>query len=175
MFTVKNNSRGFTLIELLVVITIIGILATGGVAVFTTQIQKARDATRIQDQETMKSAIEQAYQDSSTGEYPAYATLTGTVFKAYLQGRSPKDPKSGQLCYASGATKPACDYMYSVGQTNILNDSYNLSVAFENAGNATAKATNAYDQGSDDFRYEVGTNIKTATFTATFGSGQMIK
>lgn len=51
----------------------------------------------------------------------------------------------------------------------------NLSVAFENAGNATAKATNAYDQGSDDFRYEVGTNIKTATFTATFGSGQMIK
>ncbi len=49
MFTLKNNSRGFTLIELLVVITIIGILATGGVGVFTQQIQKARDTTRITD------------------------------------------------------------------------------------------------------------------------------
>lgn len=76
MFTVKNNSRGFTLIELLVVITIIGILATGGVAVFTTQIQKAVIQLVFKTKEAMKSAIEQAYQDSSTGEYPAYATLT---------------------------------------------------------------------------------------------------
>jgi prepilin-type N-terminal cleavage/methylation domain-containing protein len=34
-----NNKLGFTLIELLVVITIIGILATGAVNVFTTQLQ----------------------------------------------------------------------------------------------------------------------------------------
>jgi prepilin-type N-terminal cleavage/methylation domain-containing protein len=39
----------FTLIELLVVITIIGILATGATAVYTSQIQKARDSVRITD------------------------------------------------------------------------------------------------------------------------------
>ena len=41
--------KAFTLIELLVVITIIGILATGGTAVYTSQIKKARDSNRIQD------------------------------------------------------------------------------------------------------------------------------
>lgn len=49
MFTLKNTTRGFTLIELLVVITIIGILATGATATYTSQIQKARDTTRIND------------------------------------------------------------------------------------------------------------------------------
>ena len=54
--------KGFTLIELLVVITIIGILATGAVQVFTSQIQKARDATRISDITALRGGIEQAYQ-----------------------------------------------------------------------------------------------------------------
>lgn len=170
MSTMKNNTRGFTLIELLVVITIIGILATGGVAVFTTQIQKARDTTRINDQEVMKSAIEQSYQDSSTGEYPTFDTLTGSVFPTYLQGRTPKDPKSGQDCVGSGATKPKCDYIYALGETNINNDSYNLSIAFENTGNHDSKAINTYDQGKDDDRYEVGTNV-TKTWVSTTGSG----
>ena len=169
MSTVKN-SRGFTLIELLVVITIIGILATGGIAVFTTQIQKARDTTRVQDQEAMKSAVEQAYQDSSTGEYPDFSTLTGSVFPKYLQGRSPKDPKSGQTCYGTGAVKPACEYMFTNGDTNIKNDSYNLSIAFENGGNHDSKAVNSYDQGKDNDRYEVGTNV-SAVWTQTNNSG----
>jgi len=56
-----TKKAGFTLIELLVVITIIGILATGGIAVYTGQIQKARDVTRISDVKNAQSAIEQAY------------------------------------------------------------------------------------------------------------------
>jgi len=45
----KNIMKGFTLIELLVVITIIGILATGAVSVYTSQIQKSRDSVRLTD------------------------------------------------------------------------------------------------------------------------------
>jgi general secretion pathway protein G len=62
------QKKGFTLIELLVVITIIGILATGGVAIYTSQIQKARDTTRIGDIKVIQSGVEQNYQDA--GEYP---------------------------------------------------------------------------------------------------------
>jgi type II secretory pathway pseudopilin PulG len=36
-----------------VVITIIGILATGAVTVYTSQIQKARDTTRITDMKAL--------------------------------------------------------------------------------------------------------------------------
>jgi general secretion pathway protein G len=60
----QYNKKGFTLIELLVVITIIGILATGATTVFTSQIQKARDTTRITDINALASAVEQSYQDS---------------------------------------------------------------------------------------------------------------
>jgi general secretion pathway protein G len=62
----RNTTKlGFTLIELLVVITIIGILATGAVTMYTSQIQKARDTTRINDQKALQSAIEQVYQDNT--------------------------------------------------------------------------------------------------------------
>ena len=69
------KTKGFTLIELLVVITIIGILATGGVAVYSSYIQKARDTTRISDQQVYAKAIEGFYQDSTSGEYPTNAQM----------------------------------------------------------------------------------------------------
>jgi len=52
----------------LVVITIIGILATGATATYTSQIQKARDTTRINDVKALQSGVEQSYQDAS--QYP---------------------------------------------------------------------------------------------------------
>ncbi|USN59359.1 MAG: prepilin-type N-terminal cleavage/methylation domain-containing protein [Candidatus Peribacteria bacterium] len=64
----KAIVKGFTLIELLVVITIIGILATGATSVYTSQIQKARDTTRLNDLSALQASIEQVYQDTS--EYP---------------------------------------------------------------------------------------------------------
>lgn len=60
---IHSLKKGFTLIELLVVITIIGILATGAVSVYTSQIQKARDTTRIKDLGALQQGVEQSYQD----------------------------------------------------------------------------------------------------------------
>ncbi len=99
MFLTKNT-RGFTLIELLVVITIIGILATGGVVTYTSQIQKARDTTRITDVKAVQSGVEQFYQDKS--EYPpaTYTATDNTTFHGVVTyvPKLPRDPKTGQSC-----------------------------------------------------------------------------
>ena len=155
----KLRTKGFTLIELLVVITIIGILATGGVAVYTSQIQKARDTTRINDIEALKSGVEQFYQDKS--DYPdAAADFTTDVIK-YVP-KFPKDPKSSQLCNKGAATNAtACEYLYAVSDdvNNIVNGEYKLSIGFENQGNIDSKASKDGGATNEANRYEVGLNL----------------
>lgn len=147
--------KGFTLIELLVVITIIGILATGAVQVFTSQIQKARDATRISDITALRGGIEQAYQ--SLWSYPAkggsWSTLFGTEVSIYVP-RMPTDPKSTE---ASGNS--IFDYLYNVSSDSntISRQEFEVSTHFENAWNISSRAT--ADGWDDNYRLEFGINI----------------
>ena len=90
-----QKTIGFTLIELLVVITIIGILATGGVVTYTSQIQKARDTTRITDVKALQAGIEQFYQDKT--QYPDITVTSFSGVTVYVP-ILPKDPKSAQPC-----------------------------------------------------------------------------
>lgn len=43
----KNNKRGFTLAELLIVVAIIAVLVAIAIPVFTTQLEKSREATDV--------------------------------------------------------------------------------------------------------------------------------
>ncbi|MDD5377238.1 MAG: prepilin-type N-terminal cleavage/methylation domain-containing protein [Candidatus Gracilibacteria bacterium] len=153
MSTVKNNTRGFTLIELLVVITIIGILATGAVSVYTSQIQKARDTTRINDIKALQGGIEQMYQDGQ--KYPDAGSFSGIT--AYVP-KIPKDPKSGETL-----ANTSFEYMYNQGKdTNgIEGQIYEVSTAFEAQGNLTSKAADVNDKGNDANRFEVGVSMDT--------------
>ena len=162
------QNKGFTLIELLVVITIIGILAVGGTATYTAQIQKARDSTRMTDLNAIRSGIEQFYQDFS--EYPGItvAEFVGTgsrSVQAYVL-KMPKDSKSGQTC-AAGATGtvPGCDYAYNVANdaNGIVKGRYRVSTAFENKGNVDTKADR--DGGFERNRFEFGLEIQNAGAT----------
>jgi len=96
-----QNKQWFTLIELLVVITIIGILATGWVGIYTTQMQWARDSVRVQNMELLNSSLHQYYADkwkypemptpaATTGIQPEFATEL-TIYNSNY----PKDPKAG--------------------------------------------------------------------------------
>ena len=88
MKTIKTQ-LGFTLVELLVVITIIGILATSWVAVFTTQLQWARDSTRINDMKLFETALHQYF--AANDAYPANNAFSWAV-EPYMS-KTLKDPK----------------------------------------------------------------------------------
>ena len=45
----KNNKKGFTLAELLIVVAIIAVLVAIAIPIFTTQLEKSREATDIAD------------------------------------------------------------------------------------------------------------------------------
>jgi len=154
----KNLTKGFTLIELLVVITIIGILATGAVTVFTSQIQKARDTTRINDVKALQTAVEQTYQDSA--EYPneAAGAFTGAV-DPYIE-LIPEDPKHGDNCNDSGGTGTICTYAYATADdAGISNGKYEISTWFEAQGSVSSKAAGSVDNGGDDDRFELGIDV----------------
>lgn len=172
IFTLKNMKnlgllkKGFTLIELLVVITIIGILATGATTTYTSQIQKARDSTRVSDIKAIQWGIEQYYQDIST--YPTIASFR-TQVQTYSQ--LAEDPKKWQT-----ATGSALDYLYVVWPDSnwVSEQDYEISTVFEQSGNTTSKSS--ADGGGDPKRYELWIDLVTnvtattaaiTTFTAT--------
>ena len=142
----KINKLGFTLIELLVVITIIWILATGATTIYTSQIQKARDSTRLNDVKALQSAIEQVYQDNT--EYPhsdlfLQWTTWVTWVLTYLE-KIPKDPKHWQPCnnWGTAANSTDCGYAYIVWDDNngIAYWEYEVSTWFEAEWNVDKKA-----------------------------------
>lgn len=95
----QKTSKGFTLVELLVIITIIGILATGAITVYTSQIQKARDTTRIKQATELVNGIEQAYQDAYNYPDTSLPASDGNSFSGRIKSYVPRlaqDPLSGQ-------------------------------------------------------------------------------
>ena len=158
----QKLKSGFTLIELLVVITIIGILATGAVSVYTSQIQKARDSTRITSLSALRSSVEQVYQDAA--EYPRANTFS-TQVRVYMEAL-PKDPKHSQPCNWASID---CWYAYIAwpDANNIEYGNYELSTGFENSWNVSSRALT--DGWNDSLRLEMW--LRTGTNTTAVASG----
>jgi prepilin-type N-terminal cleavage/methylation domain-containing protein len=155
---INNKKIGFTLIELLVVITIIWILATSAVGIYTTQIKKARDSTRTTDIKAIEQAVMQFYQDKNVypNTYSDWIAEDSTSVKNYVQVL-PWDSKSGETCLGTGTTTTICDYIYNVwaDKNGISNWAYKLSIWFEDEWNRGKSATNTNDMWNDDIRYEI--------------------
>ncbi len=81
------GARGFTLIELLVVVTLIIVLAGIGVAMYTTSIIRAKEATLKEDLFRLNDAIDQYNADK--GHEPA--DLAALVTDGYIR-KIPVDP-----------------------------------------------------------------------------------
>lgn len=152
----KMLQKGFTLIELLVVITIIGILATGAVTVYTGQMTKARDSVRSTDIKAIQGALEQAFLDN--GVYPAAAP----AFVATLAPFLPNLPADPRTATPQGGT--ALDYLYNVSANAawVAQQEYEVSMGVER--NTPLLTT---DGGNDILRIESGVNTANANKNTT--------
>ena len=68
----KTNKKGFTLAELLVVVAIIAVLVAISIPIFTTQLEKSRDAVTL-------SNIRAAYAQAQTAELTESSDTTNGV------------------------------------------------------------------------------------------------
>jgi prepilin-type N-terminal cleavage/methylation domain-containing protein len=117
--------KGFTLVELLVVIAIIGVLSAVAVVSLGSIRSSGRDARRITDIDSIKSAMEII--NSETGKYDpgcaagtVISSCTGGKLAAQLQGiTNVKDPSGTESC-AAGCTS-ACNYaLKDIKDTNYI-------------------------------------------------------
>jgi len=163
----QKTKLGFTLIELMVVITIIGILATGAVSVYTSQIQKARDSNRTTSVKSLQTSVEQAYSDLS--EYPWVTTATAAAssnvancsdLSAYdmqcLVSLGYMEELPGDVKKWSKWNGSPLDFAYNVTWNDwVINQKYEISVWFEAAWSVASKASNLIDKWWDNNRMEV--------------------
>ena len=133
---------GFTLLELLVVITIIGLLASVGLASYSRAQARARDARRQSDLTTMRNSLEIYYAENN-----AYVS-TGDVWRdvsdalveldpTYIRGL-PSDPGgSGSVSYRYRSISNAQGYCIAA----------NLETAETTQSSCTVTLESGYDYG----------------------------
>ena len=85
--TNRRQDSGFTLIELMVVMSLIVLLASIGLALYSNSVTRAKESVLMEDLFRMRDAIDQYYADK--GEYPS--TLDALVSEKYLR-TIPVDP-----------------------------------------------------------------------------------
>ena len=73
----KNNNKGFTLAELLIVVAIIAVLVAIAIPIFTTQLEKAREATDLSNIRAMYAEVMVA----ALGEDGTDAEASVTVYE----------------------------------------------------------------------------------------------
>lgn len=76
----KLNKKGFTLAELLVVVAIIGVLVAISIPIFTSQLEKSRDAVTLSNLRAAYAQAQTAYlTESSDGTDVVYTAKTASA------------------------------------------------------------------------------------------------
>ena len=92
----KNNNKGFTLAELLIVVAIIAVLTAIAIPVFTSQLEKSREATDL----------------SNCRAY--YSEITSAILTGDLDAASSKISVQGLEATSSGAKGVAAGSDFTV-------------------------------------------------------------
>ncbi|MBU1200491.1 type II secretion system GspH family protein [Patescibacteria group bacterium] len=115
---------GFTFVELLVVITIIAILTGAAVASFGNTNIKSRNARRLADIETIRSALELCRTEAGSYPLSIYTPDNITCDSVVYLTSTPKDPK-----YVT----PDDEYVYVRSSAT----SYTISCTLEGGGSCS--------------------------------------
>ena len=106
----KNNKKGFTLAELLIVVAIIAVLTAIAIPVFTTQLEKSREATDLANVRSAYAEQMAAYLtgDNSTAIDDIHVPAKQTIEKWQSQGEQDEAIISqGKSGSAGGIKVPA--------------------------------------------------------------------
>lgn len=87
----RKNEKGFTLAELLIVVAIIGVLVAISIPIFTSQLEKAREAT---DMANLRAAYAEVTTAVLTGTTPD-ASVTGGKDTGYTKNVDLTQEKAG--------------------------------------------------------------------------------
>lgn len=125
----KMNKKGFTLAELLIVVAIIGVLVAIAIPVFTTQLEKSREATDIANVRSAYAEVVTAY---LSNESDPSMTVEAKQTVSGWQG------PTGTIEYFSDNATQAYQYSAKYG----ANASYTVSLTIDaSTGNATPKVS----------------------------------
>lgn len=119
----KTNKKGFTLAELLIVVAIIAVLVAIAIPVFTSQLEKSREAVdaaniRAKYAELMSSVVTGDYKTTDTYEVTLEqkqdewqtAELKTNLAKIMTLNNEPKAGKKVTLSYNSTNTTVTCTF-----------------------------------------------------------------
>ena len=120
----KKNNKGFTLAELLIVVAIIAVLVAIAIPVFTTQLEKSREATDIANVRSAYAAMVTNYlADGSLGSYNVSARQTVASWQG-TSGTLVLQTATGESTYSYDAKTSGNNYVV----TTSLDASGNLTV-----------------------------------------------
>lgn len=149
--------KGFTLIELMVVVLIVGLLSGLIVVNVNNSRISARDARRIADLDTIRTAIEM-YASVNKGKYP---TVAGAVYSIptstqWISTDPPLVPNYIPVLPADPINGTVNTIEYKYGYiTNADGTNYKLVAYRMESSEGKAKANNAKDGGNSTDEYEL--------------------
>ena len=145
-----KNKKGFTLAELLIVVAIIGILVAVSIPIFTTQLNKAKDATNASNARAIYAQLTADFLDNGkvdaepsalawNGSSDETITVAGNKFKFTAVSGASLSISVGTEGISTGGTAPTVTYTHATaagGQAETFGSS--------TAGNASPSTSTSH-------------------------------